>query len=145
MNLPKYPVVASDNPFVYVFFSEGSRGRFRKGVFYTQIGNNIFNLGFGDWNEELQDLDDSSRTNNGDRDKVLATVASTALAFTNQFPNARIFAEGSTPARTRLYQMGISDNLLEISGYFEIMGLLEDVWEPFQRGRNYTAFLITRK
>ena len=145
MNLPKYPLFASDDPFVYVFFSEGNRGRFRKGVFYTQIGNNIFNLGFGDWNEELQDLDDSSRTNNGDRDKVLATVASTALAFTNQFPNARIFVEGSTPARTRLYQMGISDNLLEINEYFEVTGLFHDVWEPFHRGRNYSAFLITRK
>jgi hypothetical protein len=145
MNQPKYPVFASDDPFIYVFFSEGSRGRFKKGVFYTQIGNNLFNLGFGDWNEELQDLDDSSRTNNGDRDKVLTTVASTVVAFTNKFPNAKIFAEGSTPVRTRLYQMGISSNLLEINEYFKVMGLLHNGWESFHRGRNYTSFLITRK
>jgi hypothetical protein len=120
-------------------------GRIKKGVFFTKIGDNFFNLGFGDWNEESQDLDDSSRSNNGDRDKVLATVAFTALDFTNQFPDARIVAEGSTPARTRLYQMGIADNLLEIIENFEVRGLLDNIWEPFQRGRNYTAFLINRK
>ena len=145
MNLPKYPVIASDNPFVYVFFSEGPRGRIAKGVIYSQIEGNLFNLGFGDWNEDRLELDDSSRSNNGDRDKVLATVAFTTLDFTDQFPNAQIVAEGSTSARTRLYQMGIADNLLEINGYFEISGFLTDAWEPFQRGRNYTAFLIKRK
>jgi len=91
------------------------------------------------------ELDDSSRSNNGDRDKVLATVAFTALDFTNQFPNAQIVVEGSTPARTRLYQMGIAYNLLEINEYFEIMGLLDNSWKPFERGRNYSAFLIKRK
>lgn len=144
MNLPKYPVFAND-PFGYVFYSEGPRGRIKKGVFFTKIGGNLFNLGFGDWNEESQDLDDSSRSNNGDRDKVLATVAFTTLDFTDHFPGARVVVEGSTPARTRLYQMGIADNLVEINEYFEVQGFLEGLLEPFQRGRNYTAFLITRK
>lgn len=107
MKYPKYPVVVSDDYYVYSFFSEGSNGKIRKAVFYTQIHTNLFNLGFGDWNEELQDIDDSSRSNNGDRDKVLATVASTALAFTDHYQNALIFIEGSTPARTRLYQWAL--------------------------------------
>jgi hypothetical protein len=130
---------------MYEFYSEGPRGRIKKTVIYSEIDKNLFNLGFGDWNEERQGLDDSNRSNNGDRDKVLATVASTALIFTNHFPGARIFAEGSTPARTRLYQMGIGDNLLEINVTFEIKGFIGDQWEGFQRGRNYAAFLITRK
>jgi hypothetical protein len=107
--------------------------------------SDFFNLGFGDWNEALQQTDDSSRSNNGDRDKVLATVAFTALDFTDQFPNARIVAEGSTQARTRLYQMAIADNLLEINHNFEIFGLFDGEWGPFERGRNYEAFLIRRK
>jgi hypothetical protein len=145
MKQPKYPVNVSDDHFVYVFFSEGPRGRIKKGVFFTRIGENFFNLGFGDWNEDSQDLDDSSRSNNGDRDKVLTTVAFTALDFTSQYPDARIVVEGSTSARTRLYQMGIADNLLEIKENFEVQGLLGDFWEPFQRGKNYAAFLINRK
>ena len=145
MKYSKYPIVASNDPYVYTFFSEGPRGTIKKTVIYSQIDENLFNLGFGDWNEEFQGLDDSSRSNNGDRDKILATVAFTALDFTNQFPGARIYAEGSTSARTRLYQMGIADNLLEINENFKVEGRLEELWEPFQRGRNYEAFLIRRK
>lgn len=80
MKYPRYPVIASDD-YTYDFFSEGPRGRIKKGIFYLQIEENFFNLAFGDWNKELQDLDDSSRSNNGDRDKILATVAYTALDF----------------------------------------------------------------
>jgi len=145
MKYPKYPVIASDNYHVYSFYSEGPRGNIKKGIFFMQIGINLFNLGFGDWNEGIRDLDDSSRSNNGDRDKVLETVASTVLDFTNQFPDSKIFVEGSTSGRTRLYQMGIAINLLEINENFEVEGFCNDCWEPFQQGRNYEAFLIKRK
>ena len=145
MKHPRYPVEASDNPYTYEFYSEGLRGIIKKTIIYSRIEENLFNLGFGDWNEELQGLDDFSRSNNGDRDKVLATVAFTALDFTNQFPDALIYAEGSTSARTRLYQMGIGDNLLGINKIFEVEALSDEGWEPFQRGRNYKAFLIGRK
>ena len=106
---------------------------------------NLFNLGFGDWNEVKQTLDDSNRSNNGDRDQVLATVAFTAVAFFSEFPEAQIFIEGSTSSRTRLYQMGISYNYLEISRDFEVKGFISERWELFRPGRNYEAFLITRK
>ena len=145
MKHPRYPVDASDEQHMYEFYSEGPMGRIRKVVLYEKIEGDLFNLGFGDWNEERQRTDDSNRSNNGDRNKVLATVASTALDFTNKFPDALIFVEGSTSARTRLYQMGIADNLLEINENFRVDGLLDEDWEPFQRGRNYEAFLIRRK
>jgi hypothetical protein len=145
MNYPKYPIVVNDDLLTYEFYSEGLRGRIKKTVIYTQIEGNLFNLGFGDWNEDTQRLDDSSRTNNGDRDKVLATVAATAIDFTDKIQNARIFVEGSTTARTRLYQMGISHNLLEINLKFEIQGFFINHWEVLQPGRNYDAFLIRRK
>jgi hypothetical protein len=145
MNKPRYPVKADNEKHQYVFFSEGPMGSIRKVVLYEKLDEDFYNLGFGDWNEALQETDDSSRSNNGDREMVLTTVAFTALDFTDQFPNARIVAEGSTPARTRLYQMGIADNLLEINQNFDVFGLLEGDWEPFQRGRNYDAFLIKRK
>ena len=106
MNFPKYPVVATPEQNMYKFDSEGPRGRIRKVILYQKISDDLFNLGFGDWNEELQKMDDSVRSNNGDRDKVLATVAYTALDFTDRFPSVQIFVEGSTAARTRLYQIG---------------------------------------
>jgi hypothetical protein len=145
MKYPKYPVTASADHHTYLFFSEGPKGKITKGVIYSKIGINLFNLGFGDWNESLKELDDSSRSNNKDRDKVLATVAFTAIDFTNAFPEARIFIEGSTLARTRLYQIAISDNLLEINESFKIQGFFKEDWELFTKDRNYKAFLITRK
>jgi hypothetical protein len=145
MKYARYPVIASKEDHTYEFFSEGPSGRIRKIVFYEKIGDDLFNLGFGDWNSERQKVDDSIRSNNGDRDKVLATVAFTALDFTDEFPAALIFVEGSTSARTRLYQIGISNNLLEINENFEVQGYQSEHWEPFRQGRNYESFLIRRK
>ena len=145
MNLPKYPVVASNDYHTYLFYSTGPQGIVAKGVIYSQIGKNLYNLGFGDWQEDRGELDDLSRSNNGDRDKVLTTVAFTAIDFTDKYPRAQIIAEGSTPARTRLYQMGIANNLLEISQRFSVQGLRSGSWEPFALNVNYDAFLIRRK
>jgi hypothetical protein len=144
MNLPKYQVAAS-TPYLYHFYSEGPQGSIKKAIIYAQIEDNLFNLAFGDWDEESRRINDSSRTNNQDRDKVLATVAFTALDFTNQFPHVEIFAEGTTSARTRLYQMEIGNNLMEINRYFKIEGFVNGEWEFFLRGKNYEAFLIYRK
>ena len=79
-----------------------------------------------------------------DREKVLATVAATIIQFTDEHPNAIIFAEGSTLARTRLYQMGIAKFWEEIHQNFEIEGLINGAWEPFEKDRNYECFLLKR-
>jgi hypothetical protein len=145
MKYPKYPVVASHDHLMYLFWSEGPQGKIAKGIIYSKLKSNLYNLGFGDWNENLQQLDDSTRSNNGDREKVLATVASTTLDFTDKFPDAQIFIEGSTSARTRIYQMGIASNVLEINETFEVKGFRENDWHLFRTGDNYEAFLIKRK
>jgi len=145
MKYPKYPVIANPDDHMYLFFSEGPKGKILKGVIYSQIEGNLYNLSFGDWDQGLQQLDDSSRSNNGDRNKILATVAYTTLDFTDKFPHIQIFIEGSTTARTRLYQMGITNNLLEINQDFTVEGYRNKKWECFQPGRNYEAFLIERK
>nr|WP_221409669.1 hypothetical protein [Pseudochryseolinea flava] len=105
-----------------------------------------FNLGFGDWNEAEARIDDVSTTNNQDTQKVLATVAATVLDFTAAYPDMLVYAEGSTPARTRLYQMGISANLAQIEPILEIYAFKKGVgWEAFQIGTNYEAFMARRK
>jgi hypothetical protein len=145
MNLPQYPVISSRDHHIYAFISEGPQGHIEKNVIYTHIGANVYNLGFGDWNEEKQTVDDFSRSNNGDRDKILATVAHTALEFTYHFPRAQLFVKGSSPARTRLYQMSMADNLPEITEKFEIKGVQNGQWEVFRKGVNYEGFLVKRK
>ena len=102
----------------------------------------IFNLGFGDKNEETGLIDDFVVSNNRDREKVLATVASTALKFISQYPGYSIFAKGSTATRTRLYQIGISINIEKLNKKFYIYGFVNDKWELFNKNVNYEAFLV---
>ncbi|MDD2345765.1 MAG: hypothetical protein PHY85_06435 [Bacteroidales bacterium] len=148
MNKPKYLYKSEDCLRVYEFISEGPKGLIKKMVQYTYTGTeNVYNLAFGDYNEETKTIDDFSITNNGDSIKVLATVASTVYAFTEKHPNAWIFATGSSNVRTRLYRMGITNNLEEIKADFDIYGLTVDdnIWEEFIIGEDYEAFLITKK
>ena len=57
-----------------------------------------------------------------------------------------VFATGSTKARTRLYRIGISNNLEEIQDDFEIFGLNgKKDWQPFQKQVEFEAFLVKRK
>ena len=56
-----------------------------------------------------------------------------------------VIATGSTEARTRLYRMGITNNLAEIERDFVVFGLAPEGWEPFRKAVEYGAFLVYRK
>lgn len=104
-----------------------------------------YNLGFGDKDEKTGQISDVVITNNGDSQVVLATVASTVYAFTDKNPDAWIYARGSNNARTRLYRIGITNNLLEITKTFKVYGLKDDPWHTFRKDIDYKAFLIKIK
>ncbi|GAB3502347.1 DUF6934 family protein [Emticicia fontis] len=141
-----YQTTVSSHFLAYDFLSEGSKGKILKGVRYIQTDiSNVWNLGFGDINPITGEIDDTVISDNGDRDKVLATVAHTCIKFSEHFPEALIVVIGSTAARTRLYQMGINSNFDEISELFVIWGLFNESWELFEKNKNYTAFLAKRK
>lgn len=133
--------------FYYEFFSAGPNGIIRKVVQFHQVSatEDIYNLGFGDFNEQLGDVDDLSVSNNKDTQKVLSTVAKTVTDFLEQHPKATVLARGSTPSRTRLYQMGISQFWSEIDAIFDVKGFKENVWQPYERGKNFEAFFIVKK
>ena len=143
-----YDVKRDKEDFVYRFYSEGPRGRIEKMVRFQPMpnfGRNVFNLAFGDWDEVTGKLNDKAVSNNSDQLKVLNTVAELVLDFINFWPNAIIKIEGSTSARTRLYQMRISSFWQEISREFEIYGKIGPDWISFKKGVNYEAFLIFKK
>ena len=75
MNLKRYDYVTSDFQ-AYEFYSEGPKGEIRKLVIFDRISEiepPIYNLAFGDVDEKGR-LDDTSVSNNKDRDIILATV-----------------------------------------------------------------------
>ena len=147
MNIEKYPVVIGSTSMVYEFISEGKKGKISKLVIYSETHlHNFYNLGFGDKDAKTGEIDDSVVTNNGDSEKVLATVAATLYTFTDKFPDAMIFATGSTKVRTRLYRIGISNNIDMIESDFEVFGLAEgQKWVPFEKKMDFEAFLVKRK
>jgi hypothetical protein len=146
LHKPKYLYKSEQSFNIYEFTSEGKNGLIRKMVeFQKTEAEGIFNLAFGDYDERTQAIDDLKVTNNGDSQKVLATVASIVFVFMEKHSRAMIYATGSTDTRTRLYRMGISTNIQEIKADFNVYGLrLEGLWEEFAIGEDYQAFLISK-
>ena len=128
MRNERYDLEIDETSMVFEFISEGLKGVIRKRVQYRLVQNeNIYNLAFGDVNAETDDFDDKVITDNNDSKKVLATVASTVYTFTEKYPTAIVYAEGSNAARTRLYRIGISNNLEELTKDFKIFGFLDNI------------------
>ena len=111
---------------------------------FSEISKGIYNLGFGDL-DTTGKLKDDVVTNNGDTEKVLSTVALIARDFMLKHRGAIIFIEGTSQAKTRLYQINISKYLEEIKQDMEIQGSRNDEWELFRKGVNYDAFLAIRR
>ena len=146
MELDKYELKSGERLEVYEFISVGPNGRITKLVQYTPTNyKDLYNLGFGDKNAETGDIDDNVISNNGDSEKVLATVVATLYAFTDAYRDALVYATGSTKSRTRLYRMGITKYFEEGRSDFEIYGEIIDGWEEFKRDVDYEAFLVKRK
>jgi len=144
MNLPQYPLLASNDFKQFDFISEGPNGRILKTVLFTPIEPGLYNLGFGDRDPETGDIDDLAVSNNGDTATILATVALAVMEFTIHFPQAWVYAKGSTPARTRLYQRGIRQNWSQIELFFYVRGFASGRWRKFDASGNYEAFLVVR-
>ena len=145
MKLPRYELKAEKSLMVFEFISEGTKGQIPKLIKYSETNlKDMYNLAFGDKNPETGEIDDKTVSNNGDSEKVLATVVATVYAFSDKYPDSWIFATGSTKARTRLYRMGITRYIVEIKNDFEIFGLKDNEWEMFHKEVEYDAFLVRR-
>ena len=146
MKYDRYKIKVGEKFMSYDFESDGPKGIVPKLIQYIETElKGFYNLGFGDKCPITGEINDCVITNNGDSRKILATVASTVYTFTDNYPNSWIYATGSTKARTRLYRIGISNNLTEILQDFEIHGLKDNSWYIFERNVDYDGFLIRRK
>lgn len=145
MDLPKYQLSAENSLTVFEFVSIGEKGHIKKLIKFSETHlKDFYNLGFGDKNEETNQIDDKVVSNNGDSERVLATVVSAVYAFTDKNPEAWVYATGSTKARTRLYRMGINKHYDKVIKDFEIYGLIDDQWYNFEKGTDFDAFVIRR-
>ncbi|MDO5969701.1 hypothetical protein Q4Q35_07765 [Flavivirga aquimarina] len=82
----------------YLFESKGHKSII-KAIEYTPVakrkGKVIYNLGFGDYNEDNGNIFDYSNSNNGDMRKVFSTVLNTIPKFFKENEDAAIWVQGS--------------------------------------------------
>jgi hypothetical protein len=146
MFLERYEVENNPDYTVFEFLSVGTKGTIIKQIRYSKYHNlDVYNLGFGDFDEKNNEINDLVITDNGDFEKVLATVASTLYIFTEEHPEVWVLIRGSSKSRIRLYQIGITKFFNEINQTFNIQGLKEKIWYDFEKNINFEAFLIKRK
>lgn len=146
MHLDRYKLISQKSLMIFEFTSIGHKGHVNKIIQYTPTEvKNIYNLGFGDKDIKTGLINDLSVTDNGDSQKVLATVAFSVYIFTEAYPNALVYAIGSTKARTRLYRIGITNQLETIEKDFNVYGLIDGDWKKFKKAITYEAFLVQRK
>lgn len=136
-----YPFLASQNYLSFKFESNCDGRKISKVVEYVEVEEQIYNLAFGDIDENGE-LDDLSVSANRDMEKVLATVVQTIFVFFEMNPETTLFFQGSTPARTRLYQIVITKAKANWAEDFVIHGICDEQVEPFESNKPYTAFLI---
>lgn len=130
----------------FEFISEGPNGAIRKLIEFQETTNSdVYNLAFGDLNPKTRRIDDLAVSNNGDTEKVLATVAKALYTFFNEHPDVFVFATGSTKARTRLYRMGINRFYEDMNKDFYLYGQIGNDFVEFEIGTEYEGFLAQRK
>ncbi len=146
MKIEKYLLKAEADLTVFEFVSEGLDGTIQKVIQFQRTEQpHLYNLAFGDKNLETGEVDDLAVSNNGDSEKVLATVAAAMFAFLDKYPDAFVYATGSTSARTRLYRIGISRFYNEIIQRVDLYGQLGEEFHEFQIGTEYIGFLAQKK
>ena len=146
MKIEKYPLKAESSLTVFEFISEGPKGFIRKIIQFQETNKaNLYKLAFGDKNNETGEVDDLVVSNNADSEKVLATVVAALYAFFDKYPDASVYATGSTSTRTRLYRMGITRFYEEMIQDFDLYGQVGDEFYEFKPGKDYTGFLAQRK
>ena len=148
MNLPKYALSSNDDFHFYKFVSTGPKGDIVKGIQFSLIelsDTPLYNLALGDIDPDTGELDDTIRSNNGDRDIIFATIGCAVMDFCSRHKDLYILAEGNTPAKQMLYRIQVATHLESVNEYFEVFGLFEDNWEVFQKNRKYESLLVSQK
>ena len=138
-------IEVTDDFAIFDFISTGKNGDILKRVAFTKTQQDkVYNLALGDVDED-NEINDYAITDNGDRNKVLATVAAIVEAYTKKFPDRWIIFRGSTAERTRLYRIAVGLHLDELFLLYDIMGYVDDEIVPFAKNMKINAFLIKRK
>ncbi len=137
-----YPYRSSNFSKFFTFQSVSERRKVVKVVQFSQVGENVYNLGLADFVAgKLQFLETS---NNHDIVRVLGTVGVIVRAFTELYPEREILITGEK-RRMKLYLLVLQRHWVEIEPDFWVWGLMNDEWVFYESGEMYEALKLKRK
>ncbi|GAA3654264.1 DUF6934 family protein [Flavivirga jejuensis] len=159
----------------YLFESRGHKSII-KAIEYTPVakrnGKVIYNLGFGDYDEENGNIFDDSNSNNGDMRKVFSTVLNTIPKFFKENEEASIWIQGSDSAhkfkelceanckknceelcknfnrRIKTYRYYINKNFVALSKEYILFGLKNEkkaILTQYIPNNEYVGILVFKK
>ena len=148
MKYEYYPAAyITDDLSIFEFISSGRRGHIRKRILFQPTDfQGVYNLAFGDLNPEGE-IDDQIVSDNGDRNRILATIVRSIDLYTTRYPRRWVYFTGNTNGKARLYRMAVTLHFEELSEKFEIYCRVDGIPEflRFQKGVDVSGFLIKRK
>jgi hypothetical protein len=144
MNEPSYELTVLKEAHRFDFVSTGPINIIKSIVYFKTQDPYLVTLTLGNVLPDAK-LDVLTVNDNGDRDKILATVVRSIGIFLNIHPDHTVMFAGNTPARTRLYKMVISKELPRLADCYLVHGITESSIEVFNSGANYIGFLISIK
>ncbi|GAB2634456.1 hypothetical protein GCM10027035_29430 [Emticicia sediminis] len=144
MEEPFYDFKRIDQSLSFSFESRGKRNIEKRVIFQKLSIDNYYQLALVDVKQDGK-FDDKIISNNGDRNKVLATVFQILNYFLTIYPNVIVLFAGSTDSRTRLYQIALSSEYEKASILFNISGFYNNSFETFVKNKTYEAFAISKK
>jgi hypothetical protein len=175
-DVPAYETeLISDKPKIqYLFESHGVK-IIIKAIEYTpvrKIGRKmVFNLGFGDYDEDSGKILDDANSNNGDMRKVFSTVLDTIPKFFQENPNSAIWVQGSDSVedfrqicepscgkkctyhcknvnrRMKAYRYYVEKHFVTLTTAYSIFGYSDETgtYSKYVAGIEYSGILIYRK
>lgn len=177
-NIPAYKTEHLDSgvkKIRYLFESVGEKSII-KAIEYSYVrkisGRKIFNLGFGDYNEEEGTILDDVNSNNGDMRKVFSTVLNTVPEFFKENSDSAIWVQGSDSAedyksncevdcikncgeecknynrRIKAYKYFVDRNFVELSKEYIFFGYIHDGGGEFVQylpNNEYIGILVFKK
>lgn len=135
----------SSNHWVLEFISTGKNGEFIKRIEFRPIEvPNYYELVFGDKRKDGS-ISVYTISNNGDKNKILRTIAEAVRDFLQVYSQAIVFFKGVTPGRTRLYQIAISLHFNDLTKEYEITVLQNGKRLPFRKNIKADAFYVRKR
>jgi hypothetical protein len=150
MNSETYQLSGSSTSNTYEFTSSGKTGehimqvRIRPNN-YIINNREVYNLGFGKLTS-ANTVNYLFKSNNGDKDRILRTVAEAAADHLRKYPEHILYFSGSTNARHTLYRWGLAANLEKIvRNNYVVIGYRNEEFELFSANTKYDYYLVAKR